>query len=271
MKKILYNASMPRSGSELFQAILSQNPSIYASVTSPLLEYQFGARVNYNLPEVKSQDPELMQKAFISMCGSMAQSYYDAITNRPIVIDKNRGWTHYYEWVDQWNPNPKMVCLVRDLRSIIGSMERIYRKNRHSPEGPDNPAALKNMTVAARANHWLSTAPVGLALERNLDIFQRGIHEKILFIRYEDLLTDPHGVMETFYNYIEEDKFAHDFNKIKKNVKEDSSFFGIFGNHDVQLKLGKYKESDWSEMLPPPLATEIVRSYRWYFENFKYL
>jgi hypothetical protein len=59
MQKMFFNSSMPRSGSELLQVILHQNPLIYASSTSPLLEYQFGARVNYNLPEVTSQNAEL--------------------------------------------------------------------------------------------------------------------------------------------------------------------------------------------------------------------
>ena len=71
-KKFIFNASIPRSGSELIQVLLSQNPKIYGSATSPLLEYQFGARQNYDLPEVKSQDPQLMFDAFINMCEQMA-------------------------------------------------------------------------------------------------------------------------------------------------------------------------------------------------------
>lgn len=58
MQRLFFNSSMPRSGSELLQVILHQNPLIYASSTSPLLEYQFGARNNYNLPEVMSQEPD---------------------------------------------------------------------------------------------------------------------------------------------------------------------------------------------------------------------
>ena len=52
------------------------------------------------------------------------------VRDRPVVIDKNRGWAHYFEWVAQWCPGPKMICMVRDLRSVVASMERIYRANR---------------------------------------------------------------------------------------------------------------------------------------------
>jgi hypothetical protein len=90
--ELFFNSSMPRSGSEVLQVILHQNPAIYGSVTSPLLEYQFAARGNYMLPEVQAQNKELMATAFLSMCRGMAESYYAPITTRPYIIDKNRGW-----------------------------------------------------------------------------------------------------------------------------------------------------------------------------------
>ena len=271
MKQFVFNASMPRSGSELFQCIVNQNPRIYGSVTSPLLEYQFGARTNYDLPEVKSQDGKLMQEAFLSMNKSMAEGYYNAITDKPIVCDKNRGWTHYYEWVEQWlGEQPKMICLVRDLRSIVASMERIYENNRHSPQGIDNPAKIENMTVSQRVNHWLHSQPVGLALQRTLDLFERGVNDKILFIRYEDLCNDPATEMQKFYSYIGEESYQHDFNKIEKNIVEDDSFFGIFGNHSVKSSITKPKNADWSDVLNEDIAEGIRNFAKWYSKVFKY-
>lgn len=268
--KIIFNTSMPRSGSELFQVIVHQNPSIYASPTSPLLEYQFAARGNYNLPEVKSQNPQLMQNAFLSMCASMAEGYYKAITNRPIILDKNRGWSHYYEWVEQWNPNPKMICLVRDLRSILCSFERIFRENRFSPDGPDSPAQLKNMTVTERFDYWLNTQPIGLALKRTQDSFQRKIDKNILFIKYEDLCNNPSKTMNIFYNYLEMEPFNHKFDNLEKMVYEDDSHYGIFGNHKVKDKITPCKEKDWTDIIPKRLEEMIVSQYGWYFNKFNY-
>lgn len=261
---------MPRSGSELLNVILHQNPDIYGSLTSPLLEYQFAARGNYNLAEVKSQDPELMQKAFLAMCAGMAQSYYSAITDRPIVCDKNRGHIHYYEWIDQWNPNPKMICMVRDLRSIIASMERVFRKNRHSPEGPDNPSQLANMTTEDRIKHWLSTQPIGLALQRTLDCFQRGIDKNILFIRYEDLCANPQETMNGIYKYLDMPSFEHDFQNLTKEVAEDDSHFGIFGSHKVEKEIKPVLENSWSDVLNERLSFGIKQSFPWYFNAFNY-
>ena len=65
MKNIFFNSSMPRSMSTLFQCILNQNPTITATPTDPVLEYLYGARINYtNTPEVKAIDPDLALKTW---------------------------------------------------------------------------------------------------------------------------------------------------------------------------------------------------------------
>jgi hypothetical protein len=79
MKSFIFNSSMPRSGSELLQVLLHQNPSIYGSPTSPLLEYWFGARQNQTLPEVQAQPEDLMERAFLGFCRKGMDGYYDRL------------------------------------------------------------------------------------------------------------------------------------------------------------------------------------------------
>ena len=268
--KLIFNASMPRSGSELLQVALHQNPRIYGSVTSPLLEYQYAMRGNYELPEVKSQDPVLMQKAFLAACKGTAEGYYSELTDRPIACDKNRGWSHYYEWVSQWNPNPKMICMVRDPRSMIASMERAYRKNRHTNSGPDNPAKIEGMTVGQRAQHWLVSQPIGLAMQRTIDCFQRGVAKDMLFIRYEDFTRAPDAEMKRLYDFIGEAYFQHDFKNLVKQVHEDDSHFGVYGNHDVKPVMTPAKPRDWEDVLTPDIAKAVRQFASQYAELFGY-
>ena len=44
MSTIFFQSSMPRSGSTLLQNVLAQNPEIYATPTSGVLELVFSAR-----------------------------------------------------------------------------------------------------------------------------------------------------------------------------------------------------------------------------------
>jgi hypothetical protein len=40
-------------------------------------------------------------------------------------------------------------------------------------------------------DHWVTSAPVGLAMERLLEILRHGIRQQMLFIFQEDLYTHP--------------------------------------------------------------------------------
>ena len=93
MDKIFYQSSLPRAGSTLLQNILAQNPDIYATPTSGVLELVFAARANYTeSPEFKAQDPEAMKAGFQAFCKHGMDAYYNAITNKKYVVDKSRGW-----------------------------------------------------------------------------------------------------------------------------------------------------------------------------------
>jgi hypothetical protein len=83
MEQIFYHSSLPRAGSTLMQNILSQNPDIYATPTSGLMELVYGARANYtNSHEFKAQDKDLMRKGFLAYCKSGMEAYCAAITDK---------------------------------------------------------------------------------------------------------------------------------------------------------------------------------------------
>jgi sulfotransferase len=272
MEKLIFNSSMPFSGSELLQVILHQNPRIYGSVTSPMFEYQFGANVNSGIPEVRAQNTELMEEAFDNVCKGIAENYYEKVgLGRPVVIDKNRGWAAYYNWVERWNPDPKMICMVRDLRSVCASPERTYRANIHKPEArvEDN-QELKNLTVNERAGYWLNSFPIGLALKRLQNDFQTKNSEKILYVRYEDLCSSPEETIKGIYDFIEEEPFEHDFKNIVKEIEEDDSHFGPYGKHTIKPEIEVPKPADWSDVFDIEISNEIRKSYEWYFKQFNY-
>lgn len=270
MEKIIFNCSLPRSGSELLQVILSQNPDVYSSATSPLLDFQFLARKNMDSPEVRSQDPALMAQAFNSMCGGMARTYYKSVTPKPIVIDKSRGWAHYFEWVAQWCPDPKMVCMVRDPRAVIWSFEKKYRENRHLPTGPDNPAELACMTFFQRTHHWLNNQPFGLALLRLQDCFQKDIAKHIHHIRYEDLVTAPRETISEVAAFAGLPHHDYDFDNLEKTVQEDSSVFGVYGDHSVARSIDTSKVDEWKSNMPVEVSDLITNQVGWFMKQFNY-
>ena len=130
-KEFIFNSSMPRSGSELLQVLLHQNPEIYGSPTSPLLGFCEGIKNHMEMSEVKSQPSELMRQAMLSSCRSTMDGFYEPITDRQTICDKSRGWMISYEWLTNiMGETPNMICMVRDLRAVIVSQELIWRNGR---------------------------------------------------------------------------------------------------------------------------------------------
>jgi hypothetical protein len=225
------NSSMPRSGSELLQALLSQHPDVYASATSPLLEYWYGAYSNINLPEVRSQDAALMKKAFTGFCRQGASGYYGGVTDRPVVVDKSRGWLQYAELLWEVFPDCKIVCTTRKIDDIVASLERIYRKHPGHPETRGLPR-----TPQARAQHWTSPGnfPLGLMLERINDRRARGPDDRILYVDYDNLVRYTKEVMRGVFKHLEIAIMDVDTQNVRKMAVEDDSYFGIFGDHSVR-------------------------------------
>lgn len=230
------NSSLPRSGSELLQALLGQHPDVYASATSPLLEYWFAAQGNTQLPEAKSQPQDLMREAFRRFCRAGAHGYYSALTDRPVIVDKSRGWMQYGELLWDAFPGAKIVCMVRRVEDIIDSLERVYRANAGHPETRSLPR-----TPEQRAEAWLASGahPLGLALDRIRDRQARGHDERIAYVEYEHLVSAPVDIMRQVFNHLGLDPFDVDPNNVTKSAPEDDQHFGIFGTHSVRPVVGR--------------------------------
>jgi len=270
VEKIFFNSSMPRAGSTLLQNLMGQNPDFYVTPTSGLLELIFAARGNYtNSPEFKAQDKDLMKKAFLNFCREGMNGYVNSITDKKYFIDKSRGWGIHRDFLSYIISNPKIICMVRDLRDIVSSMEKLYRKNQEIHNNIINHSEMKGTTTSKRVDIWLNTQPIGLALDRMNDIFKMGINTKIHFIRFENLLNRPDETMNKIYDYLEIPQYKHDFNYIEQLTVEDDEVYGIYGDHKIETKLATLKHN-YEEILGKSLSDKIRNNYAWYFGNFGY-
>ena len=272
-KKIFFQSSLPRAGSTLFQNVVAQNPDFYSTPTSGLLELVMGAKGNFQQSaEFKAQDPKLMDKAFLAFCKGGVNAYFDAITDKPYVLDKNRGWGTTYRLADMiFDGEPKIVFMVRDLRAVYASMEKNYRKNPHKENYIVNPSQMQGTTVDKRIDIWANGVPVGIALDRLKDIIQQGLDKKILFIRYEDLMSNPEIEMKRFYEYIGQPYFdKHDFENVTQYTHENDAIHGIYGDHKLRPKFERLPD-DFYDVLGYELCQNIKNSYEWFYKYFAYL
>lgn len=270
VEKIFYQSSLPRSGSTLLQNILGQNPDFYVTPTSGVLELIYGARGNYtNSPEFKAQDAEVMKSGFLNFCREGMYGFYNGVTDKKYVVDKSRGWGIHYDFLNQIHPNPKIICMVRDLRDVFASMEKNFRKNSDKQDSVLDWSTMQGTTVPKRIDIWSSSPPIGLAIERLLELFRMGIDSKVLFIKFEELCLYPEEQMKRIYEYLELPHYKHDFENIQQLTKEDDEVYGVYGNHTIRTKLEPVR-SRANELLGLDVSNWIYDNYQWFFNHFGY-
>ena len=270
MEKIFFQSSLPRAGSTLLQNIIGQNPEFYVTPTSGVLELLYSARRNYTDDTAfKAQDPELMKKGWLNFCNKGLEGFFNGVTDKRYVMDKSRGWGIHYNFLNSFYPNPKIICMVRDLRSIYTSMEKNFRKNQDKDIGIVNWAEMQGTTTSKRVDIWSGSPPIGIAVERLKQMIDEGIDQNILFIKFEDLTTQPQVELDKIYDFLNIDRYTHDFDNIEQLTQEDDSMYGIFGDHKIRKQVKPVFEN-YNEVLGVELSRNIVNSYPWFYEYFNY-
>ena len=268
--KIFYNSSLPRSGSTLIQNILAQNPDIYASPTSGVYEMLSACRTIFTDGlEFKAQEHSVMNAGFKSFLKKGLYGFYEPITERKWIIDKCRGWGAEYNFINEFDPEPKIICMIRDIRAIYSSMEKKYRSNPMVDHHIANWGNLTGTTTDKRIVIWSNNPPIGPSMDRLYQILLEGLHKFILFIKFEDLCKEPETQLQRIYEYLEIPYFKHDFQNIEQFTKEDDKWYGIFGDHMIRQELKPVKD-DFHEVLGETGCKLIEDAYPWFFNDFGY-
>jgi len=261
---IFFNSSMPRSGSTLMQNILGNNPNIYATPTSGLVELLLTSKKEYTSSICfKAQDELEMKKGFLHYCRFGMEGYFYSLSNKPNAIDKSRRWMINYSFLNEVYPNAKVICMVRDMRDIIASMEKNFRRFPYKFDKQDN------STMRNRVEHWLNNIPVGTMYKDIRESINRGYSDKILYIKFETLCKKPDEVMKVVYDYLELPYYQHNFDDIKQVTFENDRLHGRYGDHIIQNKI-RPVASKAKELLGQQLCDYIYENTKWYSEYFKY-
>ena len=270
MEQIFFQSSLPRAGSTLLQNIMGQNPEFYVTPTSGVLELLHSARFQYtNESSFKAQDQDIMKKAWLSFCRHGLEGYFNGITDKKYILDKSRGWGIHYNWLNSFYPNPKMICMVRDLRSVYCSMEKNFRKDPDKNSNIVNWEKMENTTTKKRVDFWTDSSPVGVTVERLQQMITEGIDKNILFIRFEDLTLYPQRELNRVYDFLKLERYKHDFQNVEQITHEDDSHHGIFGDHIIRKEVKPVPES-YNHYLGEELSQNIFNTYPWFNKYFNY-
>jgi sulfotransferase len=267
---IFYQSSLPRAGSTLLQNIMGQNPQIHATPTSGMIDLILGAKIGYNgNHEAKAGDLDMWKTGFYAFCREGLKGYTQNLTNKPYILDKSRAWGSHYSLINEINPNPKILFMVRDLRAIFASLEKKFRQNPEFDDGLVDNSKLKNITTLQRVKTWSQSHPIGYALEKLHQSILDKTAQNFLFIRYEDLCSQPEHQLFRIYDYLGIEYYQHDFKYIPQITHENDALHGIYGDHIIRNTL-EMAPNDYEEVLGKDISNFIYDSYKHYFDLFGY-
>lgn len=231
-KNIFHLVGMPRAGNTVLGAIINQNPNLQVSPLSPLsrtvstLHQSFEGEAWENFDWSSEQD---------SLARKVAQAWYSDY-NAKSIIDRGM-W--YPEVVKRLSDNPKVIILQRDIFEVFASfikwanenIENFIYTNVTSRKPEDVMSYLSqygNVQTSARLIYTYQKY-----LEKNDDI-------QVMYIDYKELTGDTENVINNLYDFLEVDKFDHNFNNIKQ-----FSFEGMqYNDTRVGANLHKLKEGE---------------------------
>lgn len=236
MKTFRFISGLPRSGSTLLANLLGQNPEIHVTPTSACHEALFTIRNFWSGWIEHRASQELGDKINERrVLRAVLDSYHN--TDKPIVIDKGRGWLSMLEMVE-WitGEKAKVLVPVRSVTGILSSMERIWRKQSASGQSENEKQNyIKMQSVSGRVDEWMqSSQVVGLAYTRLKDAVQRGFSDRLHFVEFDDLTKNPADTVAKIYNFLELTYFPHDFKNVEQLTQEDDTIHGIEGLHTIQ-------------------------------------
>jgi sulfotransferase len=238
-KRIYFLAGLPRSGSTLLANILAQNPAIHVTPTSGICDMLVQVRNGWDRNDAfQAMDRATSERVKANVLKTMLQAYFGHV-DRPVCIDKNRYWAEFLEMGAELvggRSRVKVLVTVRDMRDVVASFEKLYRKTSALGQLPQEAAmALKFKTALGRMEVFIDDGqPVGRAYNAIRDAVTRGWRDCMHFIDFEDLTARPRETMEGIYRFLGEEPHAHDFKRVEQVTVEDDFVYGFKDLHVIR-------------------------------------
>lgn len=224
-KTIHFISGLPRSGSTLLCNLMAQHPDVHTTPTSAchealfILRNAWGGWIEHQASKELAADENLQR-----VLSATLHAYHD--TDKPVVIDKGRGWLSLIELAEfALGRQAKIIVPVRSISQILASLEKIHRKEAHKRGDAGN--YFQAQTTKGRCDQHLSgEAVLGLAYNRLRDAFQRGLGDRLHLVEFDALTHDPAATMAGVWDFLGMDAPQHDFQNVQQVTHEDDSVHG---------------------------------------------
>lgn len=270
MNYIHFCGGLPRSGSTVLMNILQQNPKIFTTGTCALFEIlkdKILVKARYT-ETFQAMSTDQADRAMYGLIQGATKGWFEALTHKPVVITKRHGWSALFHLY----PKSKFICMVRDLRDVVESFERVNNKTLALHTFNDGGTMTPAMHIHEKYKYYFSEAnafSINLTTEvpRLMEVFKQN-KNNVMFIRYEDFTKEPLYILNKLYNFLGIEPIIHDLNTIEQSelFEHDHAYFRERTDHITKTKFMYYSEP--IRTLPEEFHNRVLKENRWFYEAF---
>lgn len=235
-KTFYFLSGLPRSGSTVLAAILNQNPDVYVTPTSPLLDYLLANQQAWHTtPSVKA-NPNFDQ--LTNIVRNVIDACWQHVPQK-IIIDKNRGWgKNMPASTILFEKEIKVIATVRDLPSIMASWLVLLKKNPNS-NMRNILAQKRQLFTEENMMHEMWENMVKDCMEAIVQL-KKDAGNRTLFINYDDLIVNPNNILVQIEKFLNLPTHTYSYTNIESKTQDDDLVaWGLSGMHSIRSTLKK--------------------------------
>lgn len=253
-------SGLPRSGSTVLASILNQNPDVYVTPTSPMLN------VAVKMQEAWREDPTVKANYYEEQARNLTKAILPAFwqhRSEPIIIDKGRGWAKNMPTASAlFGKKIKAIVMERDLPSIMASWLTIIRKQ---PQCFVDKKLMMHGHIVNDENRvgemWFNMVKDCMEGLKQIKIEAL---DQIVVVKYDDFVKDPTHELKRIEQFLELPTYQYHFDNIENDTNDDDlKAWGFESLHTIRPTLEKTSKSP-EEVLGSMLYQRFVEIEKHY-------
>lgn len=266
-KKIIYTTGLPRSGSTLLCQLLALHSDIYSIGHSSPLAGTLG-QLRHNLSDNDfllaqlDTDFDLVYQRLINAFRGFMEGWFIE-TDKPYVVDKNRGWLAQIETVRALDPDFKMLVCIREPGQIYGSIEAQHQKTLLL----DFPDHLAHLSPYERANKLFANEGVIGGPLKSIEALQdipSELQENLYYVVFEHLMEKPVEVIKDIHRWLGIEAQSFDRANLPVHIHESDSYYRFKYQHKTRSSISPPSY----HQIPKRINQEINDNFNWFYNLF---
>lgn len=260
-------AGLPRSGSSLLCQMLAEHPHIYSEghsspLCSVLLRLRHGISDDDFFLAQLDVDFDRAYAHLKAATQAFVRSWYHAC-ERPVVIDKNRGWLRNVEYLLAIEPQARLLVCLRELGQVYGSIEAQHQRTIliDFPDHTANHDRYNRADVQFAKDGVIGNPLRALEAVQDLPI---AIQQRIHVVMFEQLTRDPNAALGEIFKFLKLPPHAIDPSQLTVRTHESDSHY----RHKYPHRLYPSIEPPAQHAIPNRIQAEIEKTYSWYYDHF---